>query len=824
MTPAPQRVALHQGWQVAPRRSVFAQVRNPAPRTPVTLPHDAMLDQDRDPAAHGRTGYFPDELAVEYTRVLDVPEEWRDGTVALQLDGVYRDALVFVNDQLVTSHKGGYSPFAVELAPVLRYGRPNTVRVEARTHGDSRWYSGAGIIRDVFLLVTGQVHLARTGPVVTTPDVDDERAVVEVVSPVVSTARAAVTVTVDVELRDAAGAVVATGTSPLTIGPGERLAARHRLVVPAPRRWDPDDPHLYRARVTVLDGDGLLDDVSAPVGIRTLRLDPVHGLRVNDRPVELRGACVHHDNGVLGAATVARADERRVELLKAAGFNAIRSAHTPMSPAMLDACDRLGVLVVDEAFDVWTEGKTSFDGAADFPEWCERQVEAMVRKDQNHPSVVLYSIGNENVETGTPGGSAWGRRIADTVRRLDPTRFVTNGINPLVTLIRDVSDTVRRASDDRHAPAEEMPDGGVNELMDAAHSLDLVVQSDEVTRRTRESLAVLDVAGLNYGEARYQVELDLDPGRILVGTETAPRDIARNWAMVRSSPRLLGDFTWAGFDYLGEAGVGRVRFPDEHDTAFEAGYPWVAAWCADLDLTGYRRPQSYYREIVFGLRREPYLAVERPASRARGATQGQWSWLDAVGSWTWDVPEGTPMTVAVYAPHDEVELLADGVSLGRRPAGPAHGFTATFDVPYRPGTMTATGYDGGRPAECHTLRTAGSDLRLRVTADRTALVADHRALAFLELELVDGSGVLATATDRDVAVEVAGPAVLQGLGSARPDPDALRPFGGDRCRTFDGRALAVVRPTGPGDVTVTVRPAGLAAQSVHLAVVPGGAP
>ncbi|GAA1650096.1 glycoside hydrolase family 2 TIM barrel-domain containing protein [Actinoplanes couchii] len=792
------RAELTGGWTVAPRVNVFEQVRDPAVHVPVTLPHDAMIGMDRDPGADGRTGYFPGALAVEYTRTLHAAPDWAGGTVALRFDGVYRNAMVFVDDQFVAQNKGGYTPFTVELGPHLRYGQDNVIRVEARVNADSRWYSGAGIIRDVFLIVTGAVHLRRTGPIVTTPDVDAERAVVEVQAPLVSTARTTRTVQVEVELHDHTGTVLARDAAPVTITPGEGRNSRHRLYLPRPRRWSVDDPYLYRAVVRVHDQDGDLDAVSVPLGVRTLRLDPVHGLRVNDESVKLRGACVHHDNGLIGAATIGRADERRAELLKAAGFNAIRSAHNPISPAMLDACDRLGMLVVDEAFDVWTEGKTSFDGATDFPEWWERNLEAMVLRDINHPSVVMYSIGNENVETGTPLGAALSHRLTEKIRELDGTRFVTNGVNPLVTLIRQNGERLRRAAD--------LPTGGVNELLDAADGLDAMVTSDEATRRTREALAALDVAGLNYAEARYVMENDLHPDRIIVGTETAPRRIAHNWRLVLGDPRIIGDFTWTGYDYLGEVGIGRVRFPDSDDTGFQGPFPWISAWCGDLDLTGHRRPQSYYREIVFGLRPTPYLVVERPSSRERGATQGQWSWLDAIASWTWDVPPGTVMTVEVYSPDADVELFLNGTSLGRRAT---EEFRAVFDVPYQPGELTAAGTAGR-----FTLRTAGPAARAAVHADRTTLTAGHTDLAFLTIELVDRHGVPVPDDDRDVTVTVDGTAVLQGLGSARPDPQPGREH-----LTFDGRALAVVRPTGPGTALVTVRAAGLPEQTVEITVI-----
>jgi beta-galactosidase len=799
------RVSFNRGWSIAPRTSVFEQIRSPGERMPVTLPHDALIGHARLPEGHGRTAYYPESLAVEYTKTFTAPEQWRRRRVALEFQGVYRDVMVFVNDEYIAQQKGGYTTFFTELNDYLQYGATNTVRVEARAFRDSRWYSGVGIIRDLALIISGAVHIERTGPVTRVPDVDDRCAVVEVRVPVVSAAEGTTTVTVGVEIRDGSGSVIVDDSAPMTIRPGETHTSRHRLYLPSPHRWSVHDPYLYSTTVTIREVDEELDRVTVPLGIRTLRLDPWRGLRINDEVVKLRGACIHHDNGVIGAATIGRAEERRVELLKAAGFNAIRSAHNPISTAMLDACDRLGMLVIDEAFDVWTEGKNAFDYSLDFPGWWERDLAAMVRKDVNHPSVIMYSIGNENVETGTAIGSTWGRRLAEKIRELDGARFITNGVNPVVSLIWDVSGTLRRAVDDDTS----LPAGGVNEFMDHAESAtNTIVTSSAATERTAESFAVLDVAGLNYGDSRYELDRELFPNRIIVGTETAPRQIDKNWCLVEEDPRLLGDFTWTGYDYLGEVGIGRARFTDDSETGFQAPFPWVTAWCGDIDITGYRSPQSFYREIVFGLRQEPHMAVERPSSRGRALEPGV--------RWHRQLDMGCPFRDA--ADRRGLQRRRRGGAPGQWSAGRENRFRARFDVKYEPGELTAIGYSDGKERGRHSLPTAARDIRLSVTPDRTQLTATDSELSFLALEIVDGSGVLATNADRTVRVDVSGAGVLQGLGSARPNPDASENFTSTACRTFDGRALAVVRPTGPGTITVTVDADGLAQQTAVLVV------
>src|SRR4051794_1969520 len=415
-----RRTPMIEGWETRPHASFFLEMVGAAAQwQPVTLPHDATLSQPRDPRHGSGPGYFPGGV-YEYRTTLTAPEEWRDRVVALEFEAVYRTAQVFVNGQLAGRQASGYTQFAVPLDDFLTYGADNEIRVVCRSHGDSRWYAGAGIHRSVHLVVGPLVHLALDGVEVATEEVDGGTAIVQVATTVEHAGRGLARRDVVTELRDPAGTVVGTATSPVTVLPGEPAVVRQRFVVHDAALWSPESPALYSASVVLAEGRNSTDADTVTFGIRTLSLDPERGLRINGEPVLLRGACIHSDNGVLGAVSIARAEERRVERLQAAGFNALRSAHNPMSRAMLDACDRLGVLVMDELSDVWTESKTDFDAALDFPGEWERDVEAMVRKDRNHPSVVLYSIGNEIPEVAKPHGALWSRRLAEKVRALDP--------------------------------------------------------------------------------------------------------------------------------------------------------------------------------------------------------------------------------------------------------------------------------------------------------------------------------------------------------------------------------------------------------------------
>lgn len=803
------RVPFHDGWTVGPKLGAFEQPSPDNAARPVTLPHDAIRDLPRsDDSDQGvNSGYHPGGV-FEYARSIEVPEAWREKTVRLEFEGVYRDAVVLLDGDVVAHEANGYNAFTVTLDPFLKFGATQRLTVEARAHRDSRWYTGAGIYRPVHLVLADPVHLALGGTRVGTPDVDGDRAVVEVSTVVENDTRHTRETRVRVELVGPAGDVDAATEAPVTALPGEHATARFRLAIPTPSLWHPDSPALYQARLRLTDADGELDTDAVDFGIRTLQVDPVNGLRINGETVKLRGACVHHDNGPLGAATIDAAEDRRVRLLKAAGFNALRSAHNPMSRAMLDACDRHGVLVMDELADVWTRSKTAFDNAVTFADRWRHDIAALVAKDVNHPSVVLYSIGNEILELGTPHGSAWSRRLANAVHEADPTRFVTNGINGIIANLPRIAEAMaeRRAAD----PNTMMANMG--EQMAAMNASQLVGDSIE------ESASVLDVVGFNYADSRYRQDAADHPHRVIVGSETFPAHIDAMWGLVEELPHVIGDFTWTGWDYLGEAGIGRVDYTDEpgyQPTGTAGPYPYLTAECGDLDITGYRRTISYYREIVYGLSGGPYLAVHRPQHHGRPTATTPWSWDDSVASWTWGVPAGAPVVVDVYADADEVELLLDGTTLGVATVGEEKAFRARFETEYRPGVLVAVARRNGVEVGRHELRTACGEVRLVVRAEASEIAVD--GLGFVHVTLEDADGVVFCDADRLVSVAVEGPGGLAGIGTGRARTEER--FDATAVTTYDGRALAIIRPPGSGDVTITAFAPGLDFATVTVRVI-----
>lgn len=804
---------LNDGWSVRKPTGPFAALtgESATPRA-VRLPHDVLRDVERTPDAPlgASSGYFPSS-AWTYERLLDVPESWRGRWVALEFDGAASNARVYVNGALAATRPYGYSRFFVEVGPHLMFGASNDLRVELRSHKDSRWYAGAGLYRDVHLLVADALHIAGDGVSVSTPSVEDALAIVEVCTELRNDTNVMRTVRVTTVVEDAVGAARASVESPASVRPGETLVVRQRLYVSRPERWGVESPALYAASVRVTEGEATLDARSVRFGIRTVQVDPFHGLRLNGVLVKLRGACIHSDNGPLGAVSMLDAERRRARKLREAGFNAIRVAHNPASQALLDACDEVGLLVMNEAFDMWTQEKSEFDYSLHFPEWWERDVEAMVRGSRNHPSVIMYSIGNEILELGLPSGANLNRRMAEWLRGLDDTRPITNGINSLLAIdlkrLLGAAGGLNAFMGGGQQGQDPNPSNGGSAI---AAGMNRIAASAFVSSAIEETCSALDVTGYNYADARYAVDASEHPERVIVGAETFPTAIAANWALVTQYPQVIGDFTWTGWDYLGEAGIGGHAYAEDADTtaAFAREFPYLLAYCGDIDITGFRRPASYYRETVFGLRRDPYIAVQRPEHHDHTPVAvNAWAWSDSVHSWTWTGFEGKPIVVEVYADADEIELRLDGAVLERMPIGGSKANTAIFHTTFTPGVLEAIAFRAGSEIGRDVLATAGTVSAVRLTAERFSETVAPDSLVFVEIELVDDQGVLVTCEDRAVTVSIEGPAELVAFGSAQPK--TLERFDATTRTTFDGRALAVVRPTDVGAITISASVEGL---------------
>ncbi len=811
----------NRDWKFWTDKNAFALVWDiPDFAKTVTLPHDAMLENPAhaDSPNGGNTG-FRDGEVYQYVKLLRPQPEDRTQTWMLQFDGIYMNAMVYVNGELAKKCPYGYTGFTVELNDFLRYGEENELRVIVRNSAmtNSRWYSGGGIYRDTWLLTAGETYVEPEGVRVTTESLEADAAVIRVETELKNRASGYRRLFLLTEICDADGRTVAEDRIPVALFAGESRRMAERLVIANPQAWSAETPYLYEvksslyeegvtadepverkaeAEIVIETETGiLLDTHTDRFGIRMLSVDAKRGFRVNGKTVKLRGACIHHDSGILGAATYYEAEARRVRLLKEAGFNAIRMSHHPAAPALLRACDELGMYVMDEAFDMWQRCKSDNDYGLFFDEWWEADVEAMVKKDYNHPSVVLYSVGNEIPEIGTNHGAKLCHEICEKIKSMDATRFTLASINGVFA----AGDKVPQIMGDLTAElaAEGKLDGNVNDFMTMmdAH-MDKIVVHDAITERLDNACANTDIAGYNYMTARYELDGKLRPNRVIVGSETYPPEIARNWALVEKLPQVIGDFTWTGWDYIGEAGVGvpAYRFGEG---GFGAQFPCQLAYCGDIDITGFRRPASYFREIVFGLRREPYIAVQNPAKYGQTLIKTPWVISDSVSSWTYPGQEGQPIVVELYAPGDEVELFCNGKSLGRKAAGSAVGYRVLFETVYEPGTLLAVSYEAGAEIGRMELSTAGEERRLVLTAEPLAARGDGEQLVYVAIENRDEKGIVADDRELTLTAEVEGEAEILGFGSA--NPKTTYNYTGKETETFHGRALLILKKKKAGE-------------------------
>lgn len=692
--------------------------------------------------------------------------------VAVRFDGVYMNADFWINGHHLGQHPYGYTTFEFDLTPHLQPpGRENLLAVRVNNDGkNSRWYSGSGIYRHVWLTVAEPLHVPEGGVFITTPEVSEDEALVKATIEVRNDTPTETEALVRVRLRDPAGKVSGQSEGTLHVTAGETRSAERYVVVKKPLRWSPTAPQLYTAEVEVLSGGKSSDVVSTHFGIRKIEVDAERGFRVNGEALELKGACVHHDNGPLGAAAIDRAEERRVELLKANGFDAIRTSHNPPSPAFLDACDRLGMLVIDESFDQWNEQKNPEDYHRFFNAWCERDIASMVRRDRNHPSVVIWSIGNEIPEQFRAEKTA--QRLREAVLAHDTTRPITAAI------CSDWGEVARNW----------------DKLSDPA-------------------FVHLDIGGYNYLPQHYESDHARHPLRVMMGTESYPKDTYEYWSLVEKHAYIIGDFVWTGMDYLGEAGIGHTALSNEANPFFKS-WPWFNAWCGDLDLCGFKKPQSYYRDVVWG-RSSLEMMVHTPIAPGLTEEVSGWGWPKETQSWNWSGQEGKPLKVSVYSRCERVRLELNGKVIDEKPVSGATKLTATFDVPYAPGELRAVGLVGGKVVAQTRLKTTGPAARVKLTVDRKEIRADRNDLAYVAVEVVDADGQRVPNAEIPVHFSVSGAGELGAQASAAPDQMAS--FHAPVRKTFEGRCIAILRPLdSPGVIELQATAEGLKAAEIEV--------
>jgi beta-galactosidase len=631
---------------------------------------------------------------------------------------------------------------------------------------NSRWYSGSGIYRHVWLTVTDPVNIIPWGHFVTTPEVSATSAKVNLKTKVKNDTDAEVPVTLVTKLVDGKGAQVAISEARQSVGAGKMVEFNQDMVVKNPALWSTESPSLYKAVSEVFRNGQPAGKSETPFGIRSISFDAVRGFLLNGRPLELRGGCIHHDNGPLGARAYDRAEERKIELLKASGFNAVRMSHNPPSPAILDACDRLGMMVIDEAFDIWKNGKSTDDYHLLFEEWWQKDLENMVLRDRNHPSIIMWSTGNEIPGREKPEVVAVAKQLTDFIKALDTTRPVTAGVN------------------------------GVEENKDPF-------------------ISTLDVAGYNYAPDKYVPDHQRLPKRVIFATESFALDAFEYWMAVLDHPWVIGDFVWTGFDYIGEASLGWRGYIQDQNF-----FPWTLAYSGDIDICGWKRPQSYYRDVLWKKDQiSLFVTPPKPSIEADPVRlpNMRWHWLDEVADWNWDGQENKPLSVNVYSDCEQVELFLNGKSLGRKPSNRSTKFTTAWQVPYQPGALKAVGYRGKKQVTVAELKTAVQPSVIRLSADRKGLIANGQDLLYVTVELTDANGVLHPKAEDLVKFDVEGPATIEGVGNA--NPVSIESYQQPQRKAWRGRCLVVLK-TGkqPGKIILKASAPGMKAAQVEVEV------
>ena len=756
-----------------------------APGKPVTLPHDAMLAEPRTALSAGgtNTGWY-EGYDYEYQRTLTVPENELADTHILEFEGVYHNAEVWLNGQKAAFRPYGYTNFYVDCAPYLHVGE-NELRVIARNadQPNSRWYSGAGIYRPVQLWTAKGAHITLNGVKIRTLSL--QPAIVEV--RVKTTAPGTVRLTVDdlpAMQQESDGEAVFT------------------LTLDNARLWTPETPNLYTCRVSFAD-----DEVTETFGVRKVEWG-TDGFLLNGKRYIIQGACIHHDNGLLGAVCDPDAVARKVRLLKENGYNAIRSAHNPCSKALLTECDRQGMLVMDEYIDHWYIHKTEHDYVDYFNDWWRQDLTDMVEKDYNHPCVVLYSTGNEVSETAQKRGIALTKEMTDFLHELDDSRPVTCGVNIFFNFLSSIgfgvySDEKAKKEAERAEKAKQRGEKTSKKKAVGSQFFNNLagLLGDEFMKRgatlhgcdvkTRDAFANMDIAGYNYGIYRYKHDLKKYPQRLILGSETFCNDAYKFRELAKQEPRLVGDFVWAGMDYLGEVMVGSWEYADYAET-FDGGLGWVSAGSGRIDLTGKPLGEALYTRVALEVDNGPYIAVCPVNHTGDRHSPSAWKMTNAMPSWSWTGCEGKKANVEVYARAARVELVLNGRTVGSKTL--KNDCLARFSIPYESGTLEAVSYDAAdHEIGRYKLQSAGGATSLTLDAEEPAAQTGH--LCYVRLRYTDENGITKPLMRGNIQVQVRG-GTLVGLGSACPFNK--HSYLDSETDTYYGEALAIVR-MGDGD-------------------------
>lgn len=737
------------------------------------LPHDWSVETDAATAAGNNIGPFSKNSTEGsasgqtvggegwYRKTFTLSEEDLKGKVSLYFEGAYYHTYIYLNGRHIYFNPYGYSSFRFDITDhVLPAGEENTLSVCVKNEGkNTRWYAGSGIYRHVWLIKTPALHLDDWSTNIEAISED-----VKVSSLILNESSENKTATFTAEIYDSENKLVTTKSLETTVSSGKEEPVVLNIQISDAKRWSPETPNLYKAVLSVSDGE-TTDRYSTKFGIRTIEFSAEKGFLLNGVPTLLRGGCVHHDNGLLGAASFDRAEERRLQILKNNGFNAVRCSHNIPSEHFLYACDSIGLMVIDEAFDHWLVAKNPNDYHNFFTEFSNRDLQVMLRRDRNHPSIIMWSIGNEVPGRIEPEGMAAAERLRKMVKKYDTTRPVTAAIC------------------DWDTPWHPWED------------------------ETAKAFNSLDVGGYNYLYNKYESDHSKYPNRIMYGAESYAKHASQNWDLVEKHPYVIGDFIWTAMDYVGEAGIGSASIRKSGNQSQFQDWPWFNGWCGDIDLIGQKKPQSYYRDVVWRL--APItMGVERPIPSGYYQSISNWGWQLEQQSWTFnDLTEKDIMTVNVYSRAPRVRLYLNDELLDEKAT--SNTYWAGFYIPYRPGVLKAVEFDGTKEGAYFILETTSADAAIRLTADRKEIRSNNTDLSYITIELIDEKGrVITSNSERKINITVEGEGSLLAAGNASPTD--MESFRSETPKLYNGRALAIVKSSDTeGEITIKVTSEGL---------------
>jgi beta-galactosidase len=687
-----------------------------------------------------------------YRKHFKAIETWQNKTVIILFDGVYMNADVWINGHHLGNHPYGYTAFWYDISKYLNYGdKENILAVQVKNEGiNSRWYSGSGIYRHVTLNIVDKIHIAPWGIYIKTVDVDSLKATINIEATIENQSYEKKDIEFLVNILDPNLKVVASSQLNTRISNSVPSKVKLNLSIPDPALWSTNFPNLYRAVCTIRQNGNFLDKTETAFGIRTLKFDSENGFFLNGENIKLKGGSMHANNGPLGAVAYDRAEERRVELMKEVGFNSIRCGHNPPSSVFLDACDRLGMLVIDEAFDVWTVGWRPDDYHVYFKDWWQHDIASMLLRDRNHPSIITWSICNQVREARDSAGIALAYQIADVVRSIDPSRPVSANVAMFI-------------SGNWH--------DGLSELW---HDYDPV-------------FSALDICGYSYQSSQYETDHERLPDRIMFSSEIDPRNSFTNWMRATDNKYVLGNFEWTAMDFMGEVSLGWYDFTDKPKSLFS----WNSSYSGDIDLCGFRRPRSFYRDILFNNENKLSVFVYTPVPSFEGDGNSLWGWDDVKASWTWPGYENKVLPVEVYSACDSVELILNGKSIGIKSTSRATEFKAKWQVPYQQGTLIALGFKNNRTIAKSELITADKPYKIKLKADRDTIKADNQDLSFITIEILDKNDIIVPYANNLVHFEVKGEGNIAAVGNS--NPISIESYQQPYRKAYEGRCLLIVK-------------------------------